>query len=127
RVGLGPHTPTAMTDLASTDALIIDLRQNGRGWPTSVMYLAGYLFPEKTLIAAIYSPPHEPTRGRTTQVSRRPACTSPGISFLRRPSSRASTLGRMSRRAVIGVRVEYHHSTLTPIRSEEHTSELQSH
>lgn len=58
---VGSHIASAMADLASTDALIIDLRQNGGGAPTSVMYLAGYLFPEKTLVARIYSRPDNAT------------------------------------------------------------------
>ena len=58
---VGAHIARAMADLASTDALIVDVRQNGGGSPTSVMYLAGYLFPQKTLIARIYSRPDDST------------------------------------------------------------------
>lgn len=58
---VGAHIESAMAQLVSTDALIIDLRENGGGSPNSVMYLAGYLFPEKTLIARIYSRPDDAT------------------------------------------------------------------
>ena len=58
---VGSRITSAMAELASTDALIVDLRQNGGGSPTSVMHLAGYLFPERTLIARIYSRPDDST------------------------------------------------------------------
>ena len=58
---VGARITSAMTELASTDALIIDLRSNRGGAPSSVMHLAGYLFPERTLIARIYSRPDDTT------------------------------------------------------------------
>ena len=58
---VGGRITSAMTELATTDALIIDLRSNGGGSPSSVMHLAGYLFPQRTLIAKIYSRPDETT------------------------------------------------------------------
>ena len=44
-----------MRRLASTDALIIDLRDNTGGSPESAMLVAGYLMPAPTLVARIYS------------------------------------------------------------------------
>jgi retinol-binding protein 3 len=41
----GPTAAAAMAVLANTDALIVDLRQNGGGEPSMVALLAGYLFP----------------------------------------------------------------------------------
>jgi C-terminal processing protease CtpA/Prc len=58
---VGRHLDSAMAALANTDALIIDLRQNRGGSPSSVMHLAGYLFPDRTLIAWIYSRPDDDT------------------------------------------------------------------
>jgi C-terminal processing protease CtpA/Prc len=58
---VGERITTAMTQLQSTDALIVDLRDNGGGSPTSVMHLAGHLFPERLLVARIYSRPDNST------------------------------------------------------------------
>jgi C-terminal processing protease CtpA/Prc len=58
---VGARITSAMTELASTDALIVDLRANGGGSPSSVMYLAGYLLPDRTLVARIYSRPDDST------------------------------------------------------------------
>ena len=52
---VGSRITEAMRELVATDALIVDLRQNRGGAPSSVMHLAGYLFPERTLVARIYS------------------------------------------------------------------------
>lgn len=43
----------AMTVLASTDALIIDLRQNGGGEPPMAAFLASYFFPHSVLLDRI--------------------------------------------------------------------------
>jgi hypothetical protein len=58
---VGDRITSAMAELAQTDALVIDLRGNGGGSPSSVMHLAGYLFPERTLVARIYSRPDNST------------------------------------------------------------------
>ena len=47
----------AMTFLANTDALIIDLRQNGGGEPEMVAFVASYLFDKKTHLNDIYDRP----------------------------------------------------------------------
>lgn len=46
----GPTVAAAMTFLSHTDALIIDLRQNGGGDPDMVDLLASYLFPAQPLL-----------------------------------------------------------------------------
>jgi retinol-binding protein 3 len=52
---IAPDINAAFKELNDTDALIIDLRDNGGGSPEGVMYLAGFLMKEKTLVARIYS------------------------------------------------------------------------
>ena len=56
---LSQDLEVAMQQLAETDALLIDLRDNGGGSPASVMLLAGYLIPKRTLVAHIYSRPND--------------------------------------------------------------------
>lgn len=52
---LARETATAaMTFLANTDALIIDLRQNGGGDPAMVAFLSSYLFDKKTHLNDLY-------------------------------------------------------------------------
>jgi hypothetical protein len=58
---IGPQIDAAFKELSGTDALIIDLRQNGGGSPDGVMYMAGYMLPRRTLIARIYSRPENDT------------------------------------------------------------------
>ncbi len=45
----------AMTFLANTDALIIDLRQNGGGDPAMVAFVSSYLFDKKTHLNDLYN------------------------------------------------------------------------
>lgn len=52
----------AMNFLANTDALIIDLRQNGGGDPAMVAFLTSYLFNRRTHLNSIYSRPANSTR-----------------------------------------------------------------
>jgi C-terminal processing protease CtpA/Prc len=50
----GPKLAAAMTLLADTDALVIDLRNNGGGDPATVALLASYLFDGRTRLNDIY-------------------------------------------------------------------------
>jgi hypothetical protein len=54
----------AMTTLKDTQAVILDLRNNGGGAPDGAMYLAGFFFAKPTLVARIYSR----LDGRTTEM-----------------------------------------------------------
>ncbi len=44
-----------MKEMQIADAIIIDLRRNGGGYPTTVNYLSSYFFSEKILLNSIYS------------------------------------------------------------------------
>jgi hypothetical protein len=52
----------AMNFLANTDALIIDLRQNGGGHPESVAFISSFLFDKRTHLNDIYERPTNSTR-----------------------------------------------------------------
>jgi CubicO group peptidase (beta-lactamase class C family) len=52
----------AMNFLANTDALIIDLRQNGGGQPDTVAFISSYLFNQRTHLNDIYDRPANTTR-----------------------------------------------------------------
>jgi retinol-binding protein 3 len=51
----GETAAAAMTFLANTDALIIDLRQNGGGDPAMVAFISSYLFDKKTHLNDLYN------------------------------------------------------------------------
>ena len=51
----------AMNFLARTDALIIDLRDNGGGSPEMIAYLSGYLFDETVHLNSFYNRPTDDT------------------------------------------------------------------
>ena len=51
----GGDATDAMTKLADTDALIIDLRDNGGGQPAMVAYISSYLFDTRTHLNDIYT------------------------------------------------------------------------
>lgn len=51
-----------MKTLASTDAIIIDLRQNGGGYPEMVQYLCSYFFDKKILLNSLYNRLSDETR-----------------------------------------------------------------
>lgn len=50
----GEAISAAMTLVANTDALIIDLRQNGCGSPATVAFMTSYLFDERTHLNSLY-------------------------------------------------------------------------
>jgi hypothetical protein len=51
----GEAIAAAMTLLANTDALIIDLRRNGGGDPSTVALMSSYLFDERTHLNSFYN------------------------------------------------------------------------
>lgn len=63
----GPELATdtaaaAMNFLANTDAMIIDLRQNGGGHPEAVAFISSYLFDKRTHLNDIYERPTNRTQ-----------------------------------------------------------------
>ncbi|MFS8098361.1 S41 family peptidase [Lentzea alba] len=57
-----PAITAAMTLLAHTKALIIDLRDNGGGDPNTVALICSYLFDEPTHLTDIYNRPEDTTQ-----------------------------------------------------------------
>jgi hypothetical protein len=51
----GDSATAALTKLADTDALIIDLRDNGGGMPRMVAYISSYLFDARTHLNDLYT------------------------------------------------------------------------
>jgi C-terminal processing protease CtpA/Prc len=58
----GETAAAALTFLANTDALIIDLRNNGGGQPEMIAFITSYLFDEPTHINDIYERKSDTTR-----------------------------------------------------------------
>lgn len=56
-----PTAAAAMNFLANSDALIIDLRENGGGSPHMIAFLSGYLFDERTHLNSFYYRPTDST------------------------------------------------------------------
>ena len=67
-----PSADAAMIRLAGTDALILDLRQNGGGAPYMVRYLSGFFFAEPTHLASTMMRGWEEPRERWTLHEGRP-------------------------------------------------------
>jgi retinol-binding protein 3 len=65
----GETLAAAMTFLANTDALIIDMRQNGGGDPAMVALVCSYLFDKKTHLNDIYERPTNRTEEFWTKES----------------------------------------------------------
>jgi retinol-binding protein 3 len=61
RIG-GETASAAMTFVAHTDALIVDLRQNHGGEPAMIAYVLSYLFDEPTHLNDIYERPTDTTQ-----------------------------------------------------------------
>lgn len=62
----GPVAGAVMTMLANTDALIIDLRNNGGGQPEMVAYLCSYFFEKPLHVNTIYWRPTDTTKEHWT-------------------------------------------------------------
>ena len=52
----GPTAVAALNFLAHCDAIIIDLRQNGGGWPSLIQLITSYFFEEPTHLNSFYTP-----------------------------------------------------------------------
>ncbi len=61
-----PAIDAAMTSLAGTDALILDLGRNGGGGPWMVRYLSGFFFPEPTHLTDTWTRGMDAPRERWT-------------------------------------------------------------
>jgi hypothetical protein len=62
----GPTASAAMNFLANTDALIIDLRENGGGDPSMVAYVSSYLFSKRTHLNDLWTRRTNETREHWT-------------------------------------------------------------
>jgi hypothetical protein len=59
---IGETAAAAMTFLANSEAVIVDLRQNGGGDPAAVILLCSYFFDKPTHLNDIYNRPNNTTR-----------------------------------------------------------------
>ncbi len=76
---VGPAFSAALSILSGTEALILDLRQNGGGDPESVAYLVSHFFPEgdSRHLNSIYNRPRDTTRQYWTSPTVGPRYTGP--------------------------------------------------
>lgn len=76
---VGPAFSAAITLLSGTEALILDLRQNGGGQPESVAYLVSHFFPlgDSRHLNSIYNRPQDTTRQYWTSPSAGPRYANP--------------------------------------------------
>lgn len=76
---VGPAFSAAITLLSGTEALILDLRQNGGGQPESVAYLLSHFFPlgDSRHLNSIYNRPRDTTRQFWTSPSAGPRYANP--------------------------------------------------
>jgi hypothetical protein len=63
----GPTASAAMSFLANTDALIVDLRENGGGSPDMVAYVTSYLFTKRTHLNDLWTRRTNETREHWTR------------------------------------------------------------
>jgi hypothetical protein len=76
-----PTLAGAMAVLANTDALIVDVRQNGGGHPDAIAFLCSYFFPEGSRVHL--NDIHDRVKNQTQQFWTRPAV--PGARYAGKP------------------------------------------
>lgn len=81
--GVGNAISGAMQFVAGTDALIIDLRQNGGGSPRAAQTLEAYLFKDQQQVTSIME--RDPKTGKITEYQQYTAATVPGPLYLNKP------------------------------------------
>jgi C-terminal processing protease CtpA/Prc len=82
-VGLAQTVQASMMFLASTDALVIDLRHNGGGDPVAAETIEGYFFDTQQPITSLMW--RDPKTGKTTETQQYTAPTVPGPLYLNKP------------------------------------------
>jgi retinol-binding protein 3 len=80
---VGQTIQAAMSFLANTDALIIDLRRNGGGDPIAAEALEGYFFDSQQPITSLMW--RDPKTGTTREMQQYTAPTVPGPLYLKKP------------------------------------------